>query len=99
MGGTCESVHVQTFNNNLKELGVVESQRNAIRKGFVHELLNAQDTVLCSYFAQRSGAKVDGCGQKSTVDESFQPLEIRLSKVMPMATIVDVLQSSIHNVK
>ena len=25
VGGTCGSVHVQTFNNNLKELGVVES--------------------------------------------------------------------------
>ncbi len=24
VGGTCGSVHVQTFNNNLKELGVVE---------------------------------------------------------------------------
>ena len=44
---------MQTFNNNLKELGVVESKRWAIRKGLVHELLYAQDAVLCSYFAQR----------------------------------------------
>ena len=49
-GGTCGSWHTQTFNNNLKELGFVESKRNSIRKGLVHELLNAQDTVLCSYF-------------------------------------------------
>ena len=42
----CGLVHVQTFNNNLKELGVVESKRGAIRKGLVHELLYAQDTVL-----------------------------------------------------
>ncbi len=42
-------MHVQTFNNNLKELGVVKSKRRTIRKGFVHKLLNAQDTVLCSY--------------------------------------------------
>ena len=34
--------HMQTFNCNLKKLGVVESKRNAIRRGFVHELLNAQ---------------------------------------------------------
>ena len=67
-GGTCGFVHVQTFNSNLKELGVVESKRNAIRRGFVHELLNAQDTVLCSYFAQRAGTKNDGCGQKSNVE-------------------------------
>ena len=66
---------MQTFNNSLKELGVVESKRNAIRKRFVHELLNAQDTVLCSYFAQRSGTKGDGCGQKSTAEEVFQGLD------------------------
>jgi hypothetical protein len=48
VGGTCGSVHAQTFNNNLKELGVVESKRNTVRKGLVHELLNAQDTVLSS---------------------------------------------------
>jgi hypothetical protein len=55
VGGTCGLVHVQSFNDNLKELGVVESKRGAIRKGLVHELLYAQDTVLCSYFAQREG--------------------------------------------
>ena len=54
VGGTCGSVHTQTFDNNLKELGVVESKRNVIRKRLVHELLNAQDTVLCSYFAASS---------------------------------------------
>ena len=75
VGGTCGSVLVQTFNNNLKKLGVVESKRNAIRKEFVHELLNAQDTVLCSYFAQRSGTKNDGCGQKSKVEEICQGLD------------------------
>ena len=40
VGGTCGSVHVQTLNNNLKELGVIESKRNTIRRGLVHELLN-----------------------------------------------------------
>ena len=54
-----------TVMTNLKELEVVESKRNTIQRGFVHELLNAQDTVLCSYFAQRSVTKNDGCGQKS----------------------------------
>ena len=75
MGGTCGSVHVQTFNNNLKELGVVESKRNTIRRGFVHELLNAQDTVLCSYFAERVGTKNDGRGRKTNGEEIFQGLE------------------------
>ena len=75
MGGTCGSVHVQTFNSNLKELGVVESKRNTIRRGFVHELLNAQDTVLCSFFAQRMGTENDVCSQKSEGEEIFKGLE------------------------
>ena len=75
VGGTCGSVHVQTLNNSLTELGVLESKRNTIRRGLVHELLNAQDTVLCSYFAQRSGARGEGRGRASTVGEAFQGLD------------------------
>ena len=68
---------MQTFNNNLKELGVVESKRGAIRKGLVHELLYAQDTVLCSYFAQREGAThTNGDrGRRNMVAEVFQGLD------------------------
>ena len=66
---------MQTLNNNLKELGVIESKRNTIRKGLVHELLNAQDTVLCSYFAQRSGERGEGPSQESTVEQAFQGLD------------------------
>ena len=75
VGNTCGSLHAQTFNNNFKELGVVESKRNTVRKGFVHELLNAQDTVLCSYFAERSGELGEGRSRKSTVEETFQGLD------------------------
>jgi hypothetical protein len=75
VGGTCGSVHVQTLNNNLRELGVLESKRNTIRRGLVHELLNAQDTVLCSYFAQRAGARGEGRGRTSTVGAAFQGLD------------------------
>ena len=46
-------------NDNLNELEVIESKRNAIRKGLVCELLNARNTVLCSYFAQRNGEPGD----------------------------------------
>ena len=65
-------------NNNLKELGVVEiveSKRGAIRKGLVHELLYAQDTVLCSYFAQREGAIKGDEGRRNTAAEVFQGLD------------------------
>ena len=54
VGATSGSLQVQTLNDNLKELQVIESKRSAIRNGLVYELLNAQDTVLCSYFAKRS---------------------------------------------
>jgi hypothetical protein len=46
-------------NDNLMEVQVIASKRNAIRKGFVYELLNAQDTVLYSYFEQRLGERSD----------------------------------------
>ena len=68
VGGTGGSVNVQTFNDNLKALQVLESKRNAIRKGLVYELLNAQDTVLCSYFVQRSGEKSDCQNLGGTAD-------------------------------
>ena len=59
VGGTCGSVHVQSFNDNLKELGVVD----------------AQDTVLCSYFAQREGAIKGDEGRRNTAAEVFQGLD------------------------
>jgi hypothetical protein len=75
VGGMCGSVHVQSFNDNLKELGVVESKRGAIRKGLVHELLYAQDTVLCSYFAQREGVTNGDEGRRNMATEVFQGLD------------------------
>jgi hypothetical protein len=85
VGGTCGSVHAQTLNNNLKELGVIESKRNTVWKGLVHELLNAQDTVLCSYFAQRSGERGEGRSRKSTVGEAFQGLDYLSTRRGPRA--------------
>jgi hypothetical protein len=74
VGGTSGSVHAQTLNVNLKELQVIESKRNAIRKGLVYELLNAHDTVLCSYFAQRSGERNEWQNQGGVAEEVFQGL-------------------------
>jgi hypothetical protein len=75
VGATSGSVNVQIFNDNVKEFQVLESKRNAIRKGLVYELLNAQDTVLCSYFAQRSGERSDCQNLGGTADEVFQGLD------------------------
>ncbi len=68
-------VGLASDNNNLKELGVVESKRGAIRKGLVQELLYAQDTVLCSYFAQREGATNGDKGRQNMAAEVFQGLD------------------------
>ena len=51
VGGTCGSVHVESFNKNMKALGVLESQWDPIRKKLVRRLLEEQDKVLRSYFA------------------------------------------------
>jgi hypothetical protein len=66
-----QRVNVQIVNDNLKELQVLESKRKCL----VYELLNAQDRVLCSYFAQRSGEWRDCQNLGGTADEVFQGLD------------------------
>jgi hypothetical protein len=60
VGGTCGSVHVESLNKNMKALGVLESQWDPIRKKLVRRLLEEQDKVLRSYFAQKGGARSQG---------------------------------------
>ena len=77
VGGTCGSVNVKSFNNNMNELHViesVESKRNTIRKGLAFELMNAQDAVLCSYFAQRSGVLNERQTPGENMSDIFQGL-------------------------
>jgi hypothetical protein len=57
VGGTCGSVHVESFNKNMKALGVLESKWNPIRQKLVRRLLEEQDKVLRSYFAQKGGTR------------------------------------------
>jgi len=56
VGGTCGAVHVESFNTNMKALGVLESKWDPIRQKLVRRLLEEQDKVLRSYFAQKGGA-------------------------------------------
>jgi hypothetical protein len=60
VGWTCGSVYVELFNKNMKALGVLESQWDPIRKKLVRHLLEDQDKVLRSYFAQKCGARSQG---------------------------------------
>ncbi len=57
VGGTCGSVHVESFNKNMKALGVLESKWDLIRQKLVSRLLEVQDKVLRAYFALKGGAR------------------------------------------
>ena len=60
VGGTCESVHVESFNSNMKALGVLDSKLDLIRRKLVRRLLEEQDKVLRSYVAQRGEMRRNG---------------------------------------
>jgi hypothetical protein len=60
VGGTCGSIHVESFNRNMKALGVLESKWDPIRKKLVRLLLEEQDKVLRSYFAHKEGTRSKG---------------------------------------
>jgi hypothetical protein len=60
VGGTCGSIHVESFNRNMKALGVLESKWDPIRKKLVRRLLEEQDKMLRSYFAQKGGTRSKG---------------------------------------
>ena len=57
VGGTCGSVHVESFNKNMKALGVLESKWDLVRQKLVRRLLEEQDKVLRAYFALKGGAR------------------------------------------
>jgi len=60
VGRTCGSIHVESFNRNMKVLGILESKWDPIRKKLVRRLLEEQDKVLWSYFAQKGGTRSKG---------------------------------------
>jgi hypothetical protein len=66
--------NVKSFNDHMNELHVIESKRNVIRKDLTFELLNAQDAVLCSYFAQRSGERNERQNPGENGSDVFQGL-------------------------
>jgi hypothetical protein len=43
VGGTCRSVHVKSFNRNMKILGVLESKWDPIRKKLAAVLLRTEE--------------------------------------------------------
>jgi hypothetical protein len=60
VGGTSGSIHVKSLNRNMMALGFLESKWDPIRKNFVRRLVEEQDKVLRSYFAQKEGTRSKG---------------------------------------
>ena len=60
VGRTCGSIHVESFNRNMKTLGFLESKWDPIRKNLVRRLVEEQDKVVRSYFAQQGGTRSKG---------------------------------------
>ena len=60
VSGTCGSIHVESFNRNMKSFGVLESKWDPNCKKLVRRLLEEQDKVIWSYFAQKGGTLSKG---------------------------------------
>jgi hypothetical protein len=60
VGGTCGCLHVECFNRIMIAWGGLESKWDPIRKKLVRRLLEEQEKVLRSYFAQRGGGGARG---------------------------------------
>jgi hypothetical protein len=60
MGGTCGSVHVQSFDKKMKALGVLESKWDPIRQKVVRRLLEEQDKCYGPTSHRRVGREVKG---------------------------------------
>ena len=48
-------INIESLDKNMKALGILESKWESIRKRLARRLMEEQDKVLRSYFAQRAG--------------------------------------------
>jgi hypothetical protein len=53
-------LNLESFNRSMKAFGVLECKWDPIRKKLVRRLLEEQDKVLGSYFAQKGGTRSKG---------------------------------------
>jgi hypothetical protein len=64
-----ESVEEKALNSNMELFGVIASERNTIRNRHVWKLLEEQNRVLRSYYAQHEG--FDGGGKGAQGQRGF----------------------------
>jgi hypothetical protein len=65
-GGTCGSVHVESFNKNMKALGVFESKWDPIRQKLVRRLLEEQVLLRTEGRSARSKGERDARQRSGT---------------------------------
>ena len=65
VGGTCGSVNVTSFEENLKERQVLESKWGKMRADLARKLLEEQDTVFRRYYETKWGNGDGGAGRAS----------------------------------
>ena len=65
VGGTRGSVNVTSFEENLKELQVLESKWGKMTADLARKLLEEQDTVFRRYYETKWGNEDGGSGQAS----------------------------------
>ena len=65
VGGTCGSVNVTSFEENLKELQVLELKWGKMRADLARKLLEEQDTVFRQYYETKWGNGDGGSGRAS----------------------------------
>jgi hypothetical protein len=72
VGGTCGSVHVESFNKNMKALAVLESKWDLIRQKLVRRLLEEQDKVLRKGGARsQRGEGIQGKGREHVKGDMY----------------------------
>ena len=70
VGGTCGSVNVTSFEENLMELQVLELKWGKMRSDLSHKLLEEQNTVFRQYYETKWGNGDGGSGWASAEDRT-----------------------------
>ena len=88
------SVHTKTFNENIKLLGVIESAWNEVRRQHVFKLMEEQDRVLKSFFAQQKGRDTRGrpTGRGGGAEHLVHISEVMCSLKMGVAIPTKVME-------
>ena len=75
---TCGLVNVTSFEENLKELQVLESTRGKMRADLARKLLEEQDSVFRQYYEAKWGNGDGGTGQASAGGREYVGRDVHI---------------------